>query len=370
MASRYSRSGHGYPSFLSIQESLLLQITYAGRGLLDAFRWTLVATTVAGDTEIRATVYKSLLLNCSTLTCLYVFNLFFFDKQQWTRPNVGWFYQLLWVLPVFSVSFYLNSSWCSVIAKRAYSIQHANRAVVQQPVTYTGVLTAIATSAYRIIMVVTSVGVDFALRAIPGGVGPVASFIFLCWIDAYYCFEFVWISRGLSLSGRVRHLEERWAYYLAFGFPAASLCIWGSSLANAAIFALIFPLVCYLATICCFDAYCELQYTIMAMHARPVPDDPYSPGAPDNEVIRHPSPFIPIRLPIFALVMWLNDWIVRAVSVGSGRGSGPRTFKRNRAFSDGTESMEEGGGGGLGFEQSKPVRPVRGRINIGRRKID
>jgi etoposide-induced 2.4 mRNA len=45
------------------------------------------------------------------------------------------------------------------------------------------VLTAIATSAYRIVMVVTSVGVDFALRAIPG-VGPVASFVFLCWIDA------------------------------------------------------------------------------------------------------------------------------------------------------------------------------------------
>ncbi|KAJ6547402.1 etoposide-induced protein 2.4-domain-containing protein [Mycena capillaripes] len=360
MASRYSHPGHasGYPLFLSIQESLLLQITYAGRGLLDAFRWTLVATTVVGDPEIRTTVYKSLLLNCSTLTCLYVFGLFFFDTQQWLRPNVSWFYQLLWLFPVFSISFYLNSSWCSVIAKRAYSLQHANRAVVQQQaVTYTGVLTAIATSAYRIVMVFTSVGVDFALRAIPGGIGPIASFIFLCWIDAYYCFEFVWIARGLSLSGRVRHLEERWAYYLAFGFPSAALCIWASSFANAAIFALIFPL-----------------YTIMAMHARPVPDDPYSPAPPgsrfnDNDVIRHPSPFIPIRLPIFALVMWLNDWIVRAVSVGGGRGTGPRTFKRNRAFSDGTESMEEGGGGGLG-EHLKPIRPARGRINIGRRKID
>ncbi|KAJ7905335.1 etoposide-induced protein 2.4-domain-containing protein [Mycena olivaceomarginata] len=360
MASRYSHPGPaGYPSFISIQESLLLIAQYAGHGLLDAFRWALVVTTVAGDTEIRGTVYKSLLLNCSTLACLYIFNLFFTDSQQWTRPNVGWIYQLIWVLPVFSVSFYLNSSWCSLIAKRAYSLQHTNRAVVQQPVSYTGVLTAIATSAYRIVMVVTSVGVDFALRAIPG-VGPVASFVFLCWIDAYYCFEFVWIARGLSLSGRVRHLEERWAYYLAFGFPSAAVCIWGSPLANAAIFALVFPL-----------------YTIMAMHAHPVPDDPYSPLGSrfDNDVIRHPSPFIPIRLPIFALVMWLNDWIVRAVSVGSGKGPGPRTFRRNRAFSDGTESMEEGGGGrGLGPEQSKPLplRPARGRINIGlgRRKID
>lgn len=34
---------------------------------------------------------------------------------------------------------------------------------------------------------------------------------------SYYCFEFVWISRGLSLTRRVRHIEERWGYYLAFG---------------------------------------------------------------------------------------------------------------------------------------------------------
>ncbi|KAJ6546523.1 hypothetical protein DFH09DRAFT_1262938 [Mycena vulgaris] len=340
MASRYSHPGHasGYPLFLSIHQSLLLQMTYAFRGLVDACRWNLVATTVVGDAEIRSNIYKSLLLNSLSLTSLYVFDLFFFDKQQWLRPNLGWIYQLLWVLPVLGISFYLNSSWCSVIAKRAYSLQHANRAVVQQqPVSYTGLLTAIATSAYRIVMVFTSS----------------CGFIFLCWIDS-----FVWIARGLSLSGRIRHLEERWAYYLAFGLPPAALCTWGSSLANAASFALVFPL-----------------YIIMAMHARPVPDDPYSPlpaGSRfnDNDVIRHPSPFVPIRLPIFAVVMWLNDWIVRAVSVGSGRNTGPATFRRNRAFSDGTESVEDGGGGGLGLDSSKQSRSVRGRINIGRRKID
>ena len=30
--------------------------------------------------------------------------------------------------------------------------------------------------------------------------------------------RFVWIARGLSLSRRIRHLEERWAYYFAFGW--------------------------------------------------------------------------------------------------------------------------------------------------------
>ncbi|KAJ7219127.1 etoposide-induced protein 2.4-domain-containing protein [Mycena pura] len=353
MASKYSYPGHAssYPLFMSIQESLLLQIRYAGRGLFDAFRWPLVATTIAGDAEIRSNIYKSLALNCVCLTCLYMFDLLFFDKQKWLRPSVGWIYRLLWLIPVAGISFYLNSSWSSVIAKRTYALQNANHAAAQQPVTYAGVLTAIATSAYRVVMVFTSVMVSFGLGLIPR-IGPVAGFVFLCWIDAYYCFEFVWIARGVSLSGRVRHLEERWAYYLAFGFPSAALCSWGSGLANAIIFALFFPL-----------------YIIMAMHARPVPDDPYNPQPPssrfgDNDMIRHPSPFIPIRLPIFAPVMWLNDWIVRAVSVGSGRRGSSR---HNRAFSE-TERVEEGGGRGLGSVYSRPGRTVQTRINMGQRK--
>ncbi|KAK7014995.1 etoposide-induced protein 2.4-domain-containing protein [Favolaschia claudopus] len=357
MASRYPPHSHAsssYPLFLPIQDSLLLQFTYAGRGFFDAFRWTAVATAVMGDIEIRATVFKSLLLNCSTLLCLFVLN--FVYPEQRARTTLSWIYQLFWMLPLLSILLYLNSSWCSVIAKRAYSTQHANRTVVQQPATYTGVLTAIATSAYRLVMVATSVGLDFALRAVPR-VGPIASFVFLCWIDAFYFFEFVWIARGMSLSSRVRHLEERWAYYLAFGLPSASICIWGSPLSNAAIFALIFPL-----------------YTIMAMHAQPVPQDPYGSfpqgsSYSGSDSIRHPSPFIPIRLPIFALVMWLNDLIVKAVTVGSGRNAAPRTFKRNRAFSDGAESMEEGVRGEFAPVSS---RPARDRINIGlgRRKID
>jgi etoposide-induced 2.4 mRNA len=69
------------------------------------------------------------------------------------------------------------------------------------------------------------------------------------------------MARGMSLSRRIRHLEERWAYYLAFGstsflfrlllltfyfylgLPSTAICTWGTGLANAAIFALIFPAV-------------------------------------------------------------------------------------------------------------------------------
>jgi len=47
----------------------------------------------------------------------------------------------------------------------------------------------------------------------------------------------------MSLSARVRYLEERWAYFLLFGMPSTALCLLGNSLANAALFGLTFPAV-------------------------------------------------------------------------------------------------------------------------------
>lgn len=167
----------------------------------------------------------------------------------------------------------------------------------------------------------------------------------------------------------------------------------------------------------------------MAMHARPVPTDPYNPLPPptpipsssheESDSIRHPSPFIPIRLPVFAVVIWINDAIVRVLnfiggrpivrhahssnpSIGSGSGPGLGPSGRRRALSDSAESAEDGQGGMRGAESmmdtlvfggsagskgasargspspipsvsgpggaGKPVRAASGRVNIGTRK--
>lgn len=127
----------------------------------------------------------------------------------------------------------------------------------------------------------------------------------------------------------MRHLEERWAYYFAFGLPSAALCMWGSSLANAALFALVFP-----------------GYIIMAMHARPVPLDPYnslSAASDANDDVLHPHPLVPIRIPVFALVLWLNDWVVRILTLGGGRAARAGQMSAHRRMpSDAAESVEEG----------------------------
>ncbi|CCM06027.1 uncharacterized protein FIBRA_08272 [Fibroporia radiculosa] len=402
----YSRpydSRASYPAFLSLFDTVRLQLSCAVRGFADAFRWDVVARLLANDAAIRGALLKSLLLNVLALASVAFFDILLAplgvdvqNERSWMHRNVGWAYQVLWLLPVVGISLYLNTTYCSFIAKRTFALSHGPRAGAAPPATYSGLLNALATSAYGGIMVISSIAVSFSLRCIPRIGGP-ASFVFLCWVDAYYCFEHVWIARGLSLARRVRHLEERWAYYFAFGLPTAALCTWGSSLANAALFALVFP-----------------AYIIMAMHARPVPLDPYNPlpapaqtrftaaGVEAETDIRHPHPLVPIRLPIYAPVLWLNDGVVRVLSMFGGKDMGrsanvggsslgsANAGSRRRALSDTAESIEQGEAGqwgsmtGVGIELTTNVGPgIPGRTRVrlggtaendvggyGRRKVD
>jgi len=293
------------------------------------------------------------MLNGISVLSIYVFDLFLQPlvheqpPQKWLHRSVGWFYRVLWLLPVVGVSLYLNASWCSLIAKRTFTLRHglafpyAGMSSTTSPNAYIAFLNSLATSAYRAVMIATCVFLSLALGYVPG-IGGVTETIFFCWVNAYYCFEFIWIARGLSLSRRIRYLEERWMYFLTFGLPSALLCMWGSTLANAALFALIFP-----------------SYIIMAVHACPVPSDPYNPSpraisASSSAPIMHPSPYIPIRLRIFASVIFINDCIVSVLNLCTGRHSGtrPRAFSLDQA-SGSSEKME----GGEGDEVE--LRPVR-----------
>jgi len=101
----------------------------------------------------------------------------------------------------------------------------------------------------------------------------------------------------------------------------------------------------------------------MAMRARPLPIDPYNPStsvtnksryntSDDQGVVRHPSPFIPIRVPVFAFVIWINDAIVRMLNTLGGRpvrqghrhslSSDYKKGRYGRRDSDAEESAEDG----------------------------
>lgn len=85
----------------------------------------------------------------------------------------------------------------------------------------------------------------------------------------------------------------------------------------------------------------------MAMHAQPMPYNPWvpeqqGPTQPGQQgAIVFPSPVVPIRLPIFSIVIFLNDLVVKVLSVGSS--SPIRLADQRRGMSDPViESVEEG----------------------------
>lgn len=59
-------------------------------------------------------MFKSFMLNSVSLVSIYFFDWLLLplaqSQQKWFHRNLGWFYQVLWLLPVVGISFYLNVS--------------------------------------------------------------------------------------------------------------------------------------------------------------------------------------------------------------------------------------------------------------------
>lgn len=68
------------------------------------------------DPAVRSNFYKSLLLNALSLASVYAFDVFLQplasrNDPKWFHRNAGWFYQIMWLLPILGTSFYLNVSY-------------------------------------------------------------------------------------------------------------------------------------------------------------------------------------------------------------------------------------------------------------------
>jgi etoposide-induced 2.4 mRNA len=90
-------------------------------------------------------------------------------------------------------------------------------------------------------------------------------------------------------------------------------------------------------------------------------------------MIRHPSPFVPIRLHIFAPVVFLNDLIAKFLDMIIPP-TRPRHVSRNSALGDPSVGIEEGSGielNRLKPAHTGPMKSIQNRVNIGpRRKLD
>lgn len=83
---------------------------------------------IPSDSEIRANVYKSLMLNSLSLLSIYIFDLLLQPlvqhQQKWFHRNIGWFYHVLWLFPVVGTSLYLNvRQWLHFLQARRFGAE-------------------------------------------------------------------------------------------------------------------------------------------------------------------------------------------------------------------------------------------------------
>ncbi len=233
-------------------------------------------------------------------------------------------FQVFFLYPLIGGCYLLASSWTTEVAQAAYDLQRgrikkgddggltslaqgvsefntpivgaaqdlANRGASTAQSTFT--VGTFAAQLYRFLLIANysllGLGISkFTAALLPGPlayIGHTLSFMLYSWIDAYYCFEQLYIARGWGFEKRARHFEMRWSYFVAFGVPSTAVSYFHSSgLLNLMLFMLVFPLC-----------------SMLALLADPQPHD--------GTIV---LTLLPGRVPLFWPTVRIHRWLVRNV---------------------------------------------------------
>jgi len=122
--------------------------------------------------------------------------------------------QVLWLFPIYSISFILNLLWYQDIADHAFVIHGVK--VVKAEFSWSRWLNSIATAVYQQLLMLTF----FMQRALISWVPLVGSWLaglHMCWLFAFYAFDYKWTLQNVELEARLSNFESHWAYYTGFG---------------------------------------------------------------------------------------------------------------------------------------------------------
>eukprot|EP01027_Heterolobosea_sp_BB2_P017675 GEZU01025021.1.p1 GENE.GEZU01025021.1~~GEZU01025021.1.p1 ORF type:complete len:515 (+),score=100.46 GEZU01025021.1:106-1650(+) len=154
-------------------------------------------------------------------------------------------YNVLWLYPMYSLSFIMNTVWYSDVATESYRLSRKQKDT-STSLSYKRLIQSLSEEIYRLFIIMFFMLQTFAIAFIPY-VGPILSFLSICWLYAFYSFEYVWSNRGVPLLKRVQIFEHKWAYFAGFGTPNALATFFFPFFINNGIWALLFPLFIVLA---------------------------------------------------------------------------------------------------------------------------
>ncbi|GAA5881984.1 hypothetical protein JCM3774_002562 [Rhodotorula dairenensis] len=354
---------------LSLPGTLALHLGFAIKGAQDAMNLRVAGEKIQLDRVVQANVLKSSTLQGILLVSALVIKPLL-RRAVGLRANDALsssiFYlgfHLFWLYPLAAAATYYSG------LLRASEETDKRSARSSAGPDNRGLAVKIVSESYRTLVTLNYFLFFLALRLVPF-LGAPASFLYASIVDAYYCFEGHWVKQGWTFGDRIRHIEQRWAYALGFGFPITIMSWWSSDpIVNLAVFALLFPL-----------------FSLTSTTAMPQPLDPALPGSSSAAASTAPAflhaasglgygsfsiaaaeggeeargrkghPAVPVQVRVLIVAELVYAALAGAFGVGSGAGAGRKkdagmghrgTPTRPPPASS-SSSYGAGGGGGYG----------------------
>jgi len=154
-------------------------------------------------------------------------------------------YHILWIYPIYCISFILNTVMYQDLADEAFAI--SSRMVSDKPRRNVTALRRIVDEIYRLILNLIFIVWMHVLFFIPF-IGQIIYFVHVCWLASLYAFEYKWVSLKWNTAERMQYFEKHWLYFLGFGLPVSTLSIFMPRLVDTGVFAILFPFFIFTST--------------------------------------------------------------------------------------------------------------------------
>ena len=214
-------------------------------------------------------------------------------------------FHILWLYPVYCLSFILNAAWYQEVADEAQRHFSPTGAGAQGGL---GFLKIVRDEIFRLLLVIGFVIQASVLSAAPAPLGPVMQFACYSWLFSFYCFEYGWAAKGWRLLRRTRHFERNWLFYLGFGVPGAAATTFLPMLVSGGIYALIFPL--FIAV----GAYCDATIHHHQPRGKRPQNQPGVEGDPDSSM-NYILDQLRFQMPIFWFPVQLANRLVLLIQL-------------------------------------------------------
>jgi etoposide-induced 2.4 mRNA len=153
------------------------------------------------------------------------------------------FFTVLWLVPMYALSFILNTLWYVEIAEQVFKQEYGRMTPI------TSIAEIIRDEVYRILLMVWLTLQIYGVYALVPYVGSLYAFVYTSWICAFYCYDYKWTLQGWTIDQRLHVFEEHWVFMLGFGAPCALVTWWLPQFVGYGIYAMVFPLSMILAII-------------------------------------------------------------------------------------------------------------------------